>query len=173
MTGSNWNSLTAATAAVFTGLVFAHAAWHKLADFGAFMGFVADYQVTPEPTVASVSRAVDSKCEYWAYCSMNGIRCDACGGSAGQCPPGSRPSVVSWVGTCTNPTDKKAYLISYNDCCGKAVCDVPEDAFCSHDEGDRPGYRIGSYNAANWCMANTNLVPGCSTAVIVGIADGA
>jgi hypothetical protein len=58
VTGSNWSALTSVAAAAFIGLVFAHAAWHKLSDFGAFMGFVADYQVTPEPAVESVSRLV-------------------------------------------------------------------------------------------------------------------
>jgi hypothetical protein len=58
MTGSSWCALTSATATAFTCLVFAHAAWHKLCDFDAFMGFVADYQVTPEAAVAGVSRAV-------------------------------------------------------------------------------------------------------------------
>lgn len=112
----------------------------------------------------------DSKCEYWAYCSLNGTRCNACGGTAIQCPPGSQPSVLAWVGTCINPKDKKAYLVAYNDCCGKSECDVPEDMVCARNEGGRPGYRIGAYNDANWCMANTNLGVNCSTAVIVGVA---
>jgi methylamine dehydrogenase light chain len=99
----------------------------------------------------------ESKCEYWAYCSLNGVRCAACGGSATQCPPGSQPSVVAWVGTCTNPADKK----------------VPEEAFCGRHEGERPGYRIGSYNDANWCMANTNVNASCTVGVVVGIAEGA
>jgi methylamine dehydrogenase light chain len=123
------------------------------------------------------ARELDDKtCEYWAYCSLNGTRCDACGGSASQCPPGSQPSLVSWVGTCINPTDRKAYLVAYNDCCGKGECGVSEDAedaSCSRHEGERPGYRIGSNNDANWCMANTSLSASCSTAVIVGIAEGA
>lgn len=58
MTGSNWSTLTSATATAFTCLVFASAAWHKLSDFSTFTGFVADYQVTPEAAVAGVSRAV-------------------------------------------------------------------------------------------------------------------
>ena len=115
----------------------------------------------------------ESTCEYWAYCSLNGVRCAACGGSATQCPPGSQPSVVAWVGTCTNPADKKAYLVSYNDCCGKVDCAVAEDAFCGRHEGERPGYRIGAYNDANWCMANTNVNASCTVGVIVGIAEGA
>jgi methylamine dehydrogenase light chain len=122
---------------------------------------------------AAADQSDATKCEYWAYCSMNGIRCDACGGSVSQCPPGSQASVVSWVGTCTNLADKKAYLVSYNDCCGKVDCDVPEEAFCARHEGERPGYRIGSYDDANWCMANTNVTASCTVAVVIGIAQGA
>jgi methylamine dehydrogenase light chain len=113
--------------------------------------------------------ADDTKCEYWAYCGIDGTRCNACGGSISQCPPGSEPSKVSWIGTCINPTDKKAYLVSYSDCCGKAPCE--EDANCSRHVGERPGYRIGTFSDMNWCMANTNKAAHCSTAMIVGIAD--
>jgi methylamine dehydrogenase light chain len=112
-----------------------------------------------------------ASCEYWAYCSMGGTRCNACGGTVNQCPPGSQPSVLSWIGTCTNPAEKKAYLVSYSDCCGKTDCDAPEEAFCAHNQGERPGYRMGSYNDTNWCMANSNLNAHCSTAVIIGVAD--
>jgi methylamine dehydrogenase light chain len=113
--------------------------------------------------------ADDTKCDYWAYCSLDGTRCNACGGSISQCPPGSQASKVSWVGTCVNPQDKKAYLVSYYDCCGKAAC--RQDANCSSNEGERPGYRIGSFNDMNWCMANSKLGVHCSAAVIVGVAD--
>ena len=122
--------------------------------------------------VASAADVADeTSCDYWAYCSLDGSRCNACGGSATQCPPGSQASTVAWVGSCHNPTDKKAYLIAYNDCCGKSSCDIPE-AVCSRNEGERPGYKIGAYNDANWCMANTNKGIHCSIAIIVGLADG-
>jgi methylamine dehydrogenase light chain len=111
----------------------------------------------------------DTKCEYWAYCGIDGTLCNACGGSISQCPPGSQASTLSWIGTCINPKDKKAYLISYYDCCGKASCQ--EDADCSRHEGERPGYRIGTFSDMNWCMANTNKGVNCSTAVVVGVAD--
>jgi methylamine dehydrogenase light chain len=111
----------------------------------------------------------DTKCDYWAYCGLDGTLCNACGGSVSQCPPGAQPSKLSWIGTCTNPSDKKAYLISYSDCCGKAPCQ--EDPDCSRHEGERPGYRIGTLSDMNWCMANTNFGVNCSTAVVVGIAD--
>lgn len=35
-------ALLSATAGAFTALVFARAAWHKIADFTAFTGFVSD-----------------------------------------------------------------------------------------------------------------------------------
>jgi methylamine dehydrogenase light chain len=110
-----------------------------------------------------------STCEYWAYCSLNGTRCNACGGTLSQCPPGSQPSKVSWVGTCLNPTDKKNYLVSYSDCCGKPACG--EAALCQRHEGDLPAYRVGASNEMNWCMANTNKGVNCSTALVIGVAD--
>jgi methylamine dehydrogenase light chain len=118
---------------------------------------------------AESDQSDDSTCEYWAYCGMDGIRCNACGGSINQCPPGSEASKVSWVGTCTNPKDKKTYLVSYYDCCGKTLCQA--DATCSRHEGERPGYRIGTLSDLNWCMANASKGAHCSTAVIIGIAD--
>lgn len=48
-------SLVAATAATFTGLLFARAAWHKFSDFTAFTGFVADYDLVPEKQVRLAS----------------------------------------------------------------------------------------------------------------------
>ena len=61
-------------------------------------------------------------CDYWRYCALSGTLCTCCGGSLTTCPPGAEPSPISWVGTCRNPVDDKDYLISYNDCCGTAVC---------------------------------------------------
>ncbi len=51
-------TLLAATAGVFTALVFARAAWHKASDFTAFTGFVSDYQLVPESQVANASYAI-------------------------------------------------------------------------------------------------------------------
>jgi methylamine dehydrogenase light chain len=121
---------------------------------------------------ASSAQFQDSKkCDYWAYCSLGGTLCNACGGSDSQCPPGTEPSMLSWVGTCRNPKDNKSYLVSYGDCCGKVDCDVSEEAMCFRSERELPGYRIGAYNDANWCMANRNRTAHCSIAVLVGIAD--
>lgn len=43
-----WQSLAAGSAVVFTTLLFAAAALHKLWDFTAFTGYVADYRLVPE-----------------------------------------------------------------------------------------------------------------------------
>ena len=56
MTG--FASLLSATLTAFLTLLFARAAWHKLADFTAFTGFVADYELVPEHLVRPVSVAV-------------------------------------------------------------------------------------------------------------------
>ena len=108
-----------------------------------------------------------TKCEYWRYCAFDGFLCTCCGGSLTQCPPGTEASKVSWVGTCLNPKDKRQYLISYNDCCGKASCG---ECLCNNNERERPGYRLGVHNDINWCMANTNVIFHCTTSVIVGVA---
>jgi methylamine dehydrogenase light chain len=107
------------------------------------------------------------KCEYWRYCAFDGYLCTCCGGSLTQCPPGTEASKVSWVGTCLNPTDGRQYLVSYNDCCGKASCG---ECLCNNNERERPGYRLGVHNDINWCMANTSPMFHCTTSVIVGVA---
>jgi hypothetical protein len=84
-----------------------------------------------------------------------------------QCPPGTEASKVSWVGTCLNPQDGRQYLVSYNDCCGKASCG---ECLCNNNERERPGYRLGVFNDINWCMANTSTMFHCTTSVIVGVA---
>ena len=107
------------------------------------------------------------KCEYWRYCAFDGYLCTCCGGSLTQCPPGTEASKVSWVGTCMNPNDKRQYLVSYNDCCGKGSCG---NCLCNNNERERPGYRLGVHNDINWCMANTSSMFHCTTSVIVGVA---
>ena len=37
--------------------------------------------------------------------------CDCCGGTFNKCPPGSQASPTSWVGSCINPDDGRAYLM--------------------------------------------------------------
>ncbi|WP_035692896.1 MauE/DoxX family redox-associated membrane protein [Azospirillum halopraeferens] len=48
MTADGWTGLAAGTAVVFTTLLFARAALHKLWDFTAFTGYVADYRLVPD-----------------------------------------------------------------------------------------------------------------------------
>ncbi|TBU93281.1 methylamine dehydrogenase light chain [Stutzerimonas kirkiae] len=111
----------------------------------------------------------DTDCDYWRYCALDGNLCNTSGGSTTSCPPGSEASKVAWVGTCSNPNDGKDYLVSYNDCCGKAT--VANSTFCFRSEGERPGYRMGLHNDINWCMANKNLGYHCTVAMLVGLAD--
>jgi len=107
------------------------------------------------------------QCEYWRYCALDGNLCSCCGGSPAQCPPGTEASKVSWVGTCVNPNDGRNYLVSYNDCCGRASCG---ECMCNRNERERPGYRLGVHNDVNWCMANSSSMVHCTTSVIVGVA---
>ncbi len=108
-------------------------------------------------------------CDYWRYCALSGQPCSCCGGSPTACPPGTEGSKVSWIGTCENPTDKRHYLVSYNDCCGKTPCN---QCNCHNTERDKPGYRMGRNSGIHWCMANDNgSFTHCTVAVIVGLAD--
>jgi methylamine dehydrogenase light chain len=110
-------------------------------------------------------------CDYWRYCALSGPLCSCCGGGPSACPPGTEISKVSWIGTCENPTDKRHYLVSYNDCCGKIGCN---QCRCHNTERDKPGYRMGRNSAIHWCMANDNSsFAQCTVALIVGLADQA
>ncbi len=111
----------------------------------------------------------DTDCSYWRYCALDGNLCSSSGGTVITCPAGSEASKVSWVGTCLNPHDNKNYLVSYNDCCGKAT--VSNSVNCFTSQGERPGYRMGLHNDINWCMANTNKGYYCTVATLVGIAN--
>lgn len=55
MTGADWLTLSAGGAVVFTALLFARALFHKVSDFTAFTGFVADYGLLPEARVMAAS----------------------------------------------------------------------------------------------------------------------
>ncbi|MEI8650133.1 methylamine dehydrogenase light chain [Paraglaciecola sp. Hal342] len=96
---------------------------------------------------------------------MDGFLCSCCGGSQSACPPGTEMSPITWIGTCLNPADNKHYIISYNDCCGKAACGR---CFCNRNEDDTPMYRAFSNNDTNWCVGASSETYVCSTAVILG-----
>jgi methylamine dehydrogenase light chain len=107
-------------------------------------------------------------CEYWKYCAVDGFLCSCCGGSSNSCPPGTAPSPITWIGTCHNPGDDRDYIVSYNDCCGKASCGNCE---CNRNEREKPMYRPSRNNDLNWCMANADSNYHCSVSVILGVAE--
>jgi methylamine dehydrogenase light chain len=109
-------------------------------------------------------------CEYWRHCAIDGFLCSCCGGTQSTCPPGTEMSAVTWIGTCHNPGDGKDYVISYNDCCGKATCGR---CFCNRNERDTPMFQPGQSNDYNWCAGSSaaNIPYHCSTARIVGAAE--
>lgn len=145
-----------------------------LAKLGRFMVGAALLPVLPYDRSMGLAYAADSamnedSCDYWRYCAMDGTTCASSGGSLTSCPPGSEASKVSWVGTCRNPKDNQDYLVSYNDCCGKA--EVSRATTCFSNKAERPAYRMGVHNDINWCMANENQGYHCTVAILVGMAD--
>jgi methylamine dehydrogenase light chain len=109
-------------------------------------------------------------CDYWRYCALGGTLCTCCGGSVTTCPPGAEPSPISWVGTCRNPVDDKDYLISYNDCCGKATC---SRCYCHRAERDLPVYSPSKANDILWCFGTKSHAYHCTVAVVLGEASTA
>ena len=106
-------------------------------------------------------------CEYWRYCALSGSLCSCCGGSYNSCPPGAEPSPVTWVGTCRNPVDDRYYLISYNDCCGKAMCGRCR---CHNTERARPVYYAGKSSSVLWCFGTDSREYHCTVGLILGVA---
>jgi len=107
-------------------------------------------------------------CDYWKYCAIDGFLCSCCGGTSTSCPPGTQPSPITWIGTCHNPADRRDYIVSYNDCCGKTSCGNCE---CNRNEREKPMYRPSRNNDLNWCMANADSNYHCSVSVILGVAE--
>ena len=106
-------------------------------------------------------------CQYWRYCSVDGFLSSCCGGTHTSCPPGTEMSVITWLGTCRNPSDGKEYVISYNDCCGKGPCGK---CFCRRSRGDKPVYYTPKSNDIDWCMGTESVVYNSTVAVVVGVA---
>ncbi|MFS3134517.1 methylamine dehydrogenase light chain [Gluconacetobacter sacchari] len=122
----------------------------------------------PSPFAAKAQARDDTKCDYWRYCAIDGNLCTTCGGGVHSCPPGTHPSPTSWIGTCFNPQDRRAYLIAYRDCCGQDACNEQN---CLGTDGDLPTYRPQANNDIIWCFGTGSLLYNCSTAVIVGTAE--
>lgn len=144
---------------------------------GRFAGIVAGNAVAlPLLPVARADEQANSapreegdptSCDYWRYCAIDGFLCGCCGGSFNACPPGTEMSPITWIGTCENPLDRKRYVISYNDCCGKSSCG---NCMCHRNEGDRPVYQPRLSNDINWCLGTKSSVYHCSTAIVIGTA---
>jgi methylamine dehydrogenase light chain len=140
-----------------------------VARLGALLVGAAAAPLLP---VARVAAGTDDdpgrSCDYWRHCAIDGFLCACCGGSATACPPGTEPSPITWVGTCTNPDDGQAYVISYNDCCGKSSCGR---CVCNRNEDEEPMYRPQKSNDIDWCLGTQSAVYHCSTAVVLGVAN--
>ena len=106
-------------------------------------------------------------CDYWRYCAISGTLCTCCGGTERSCPPGSEPSTVHWVGTCHNPADDKDYLIAYNDCCGKSMC---ERCGCHRTEREKPLYFPSRHASITWCFGSKSRSYHCTMALVIGEA---
>lgn len=107
-------------------------------------------------------------CDYWAYCATDGWLCSCCGGTSANCPPGTQPSPIAWVGTCRNPGDGKNYVVSYNDCCGTAGC---QRCYCNRNEGDTPKYRPQKSNSVTWCYGGVAPTYNCTVSRVVALAE--
>lgn len=109
----------------------------------------------------------NQSCDYWRYCAMSGSLCSCCGGTPTSCPPGSERSPITWVGTCLNPADNRSYLISYNDCCGKAQC---TRCGCHNTVRDKPVYFNSNSNTVFWCFGTESTQYHCTVSVVLGEA---
>lgn len=142
---------------------------HFLSRIGMLLASAAALPLLP------VSRALgqepvreigdDKACEYWRYCALSGTLCTCCGGTITSCPPGAEASPITWVGTCRNSVDDRDYLISYNDCCGKAVC---RRCNCHNTERDKPVYFPSNSGSVLWCFGTEHRTYHCTVALVLG-----
>ena len=143
-----------------------------LSRLGMFIAGAATLPLLPVKRALSQESVQEigdpQSCEYWRYCAMGGALCTCCGGSLTTCPPGAEPSPITWVGTCRNPVDDRDYLMSYNDCCGKPVC---ERCFCHNTERDRPVYFPSNAGSILWCFGTEERTYHCTVAVVLSEAS--
>jgi methylamine dehydrogenase light chain len=121
----------------------------------------------PRDTGLAADVGDPTSCQYWRHCAIDGFLCACCGGSQNACPPGTEMSPVTWIGTCRHPGDGKDYIISYNDCCGQALC---MRCRCTRTEGERPVYYTSKNNDLLWCFGTRSRAVHCSVAIVLGVA---
>jgi methylamine dehydrogenase light chain len=126
--------------------------------------------VAPQPSLSPDETGDPTSCDYWRYCGIGGTLCACCGGSANACPPGSEMSPLGWIGTCINPVDGKYYVISYNDCCGKPLCNRCACNRSLRNPKNTTPARPQSSGQINWCLGMKETFPTCSTANVLGIS---
>ena len=150
------------------GALMAGAAAVPLLPVARAFGAEESEEAAPEPAADGIVEYGDPRsCEYWRYCALGGSLCSCCGGTMNSCPPGAEPSPITWVGTCRNPVDDKEYLISYNDCCGKAYC---PRCSCHRTEGAKPSYFPSKSSNVLWCFGTESNAYHCTMAAVIGAA---
>jgi methylamine dehydrogenase light chain len=126
--------------------------------------------VAPQPSLGPEEQGDPASCDYWRYCGTHGPLCACCGGSANACPPGTEMSLMGWIGTCRNPVDGKNYIISYNDCCGKALCGRCWCDRASQNPKNLPPVRPQASADILWCVGTKETYPTCTSANVLGVA---
>lgn len=127
----------------------------------------SDEDLLPQEISPAADPGNPESCEYWRYCAIDGYLCSCCGGTKSSCPPGTKMSPITWIGTCRNSADGKDYVISYNDCCGRSACGRCQ---CMRNENDTPAYMPANSNNVNWCSGGpADVVYNCSTAIVLGV----
>ena len=140
-----------------------------LATLGALLVGGLARPLLPVARAAPAPEEGADRCEYWRYCAIDGFLASCCGGTHTSCPPGTQMAPITWLGTCRNPVDDRDYLISYNDCCGKATC---ERCNCHNTERERPVYYAAKSASVLWCFGTESRAYHCTIGVVLGVADG-